>query len=391
MLNWTIFTVFNILSILCSVVMVTTMLGFWLYQRKLVERISFRLVGLCAICDVMRHAFRLVQIYANDGSLDQNIHDRANLFQISSVIGEMALLTFILYTFEIVLNLQLVLVHQVRVMINHQAIYFAAPPIFVLAIAILSECIGGIFFGDVRIYLLTLTIFVLFTLILCYTLVICIMIVVKLVRTTRAVVQFHPFGIPGPEKNETDAVLGGKKVGIVSSSEFLARKAVRQAIIHILMYPVAMFIVGFPTMVVRILYLCAPTLGIEISLDLEEYSNALQGVVNFVCFLLDPALHTAVKSVKRDLLAFYYDEKSQSGPSASISESTSSLTFTSTFTRRLALWCTERFILGPQCVSKEVEVEVEEVHTLILVNSKYEEINSNLMEYEHVTNKVKHL
>ncbi|KAK9764721.1 hypothetical protein K7432_007551 [Basidiobolus ranarum] len=375
MFNWTVFTTFNTLSIVCSLIMVSTILGLWLYQRKLVERISFRLVGLCAICDVLRHTFRIIQIYTHEGSLDRVANDRSSLFQISSIVAEMALLIFILYTFEIILNLQLVLLHQVRIMINHQIIYFIIPPTLVLLITLISVFAPPLSTSELEIKVLTASILLIFSLVLIYTLVVCILIVIKLVRTTRAIIQFNPFGIPNPEKNGPNATDNDiRKATSFSSTDFLARKAVRQAIVHILMYPVAMMAVGFPTMIVRVIFILSPVLGIEINLDWEEYSNSLQGVVNFACFLFDPALGVALRSIKRDLLANYSSEKS-TGNSPS-----------STSVRGLVLWCTERFILKSPPVSSE-----EEAHTLILANNQFEQINSSLIECENVTNKIKHL
>ncbi|ORY06464.1 hypothetical protein K493DRAFT_295994 [Basidiobolus meristosporus CBS 931.73] len=325
------------ISATCSLFVLICMAVIRHHRKSLTNRISFRLTACYTFFVFHRHLLKFIRISislkdsSSKDSLEILLQDnylKSPVFWVT-VLSENLLLITVLYTLAITINLQLVLLHNVRSVLNYQLAYIIPPPAIACGVLVVS-IISGLMspeYWNVQTYI-TMTIF-LSTLI--YTLVLSVVIVKKLFSTIRKFsiiiqtpipFQSEPHILNTPSSGGHEAV----KPSFKNRASYLTNRTIQRAVTRILLYPLALTLVGLPVFIIRIMDFFLPQSGID--LDAVEYSMTLQGAFNAIAFLFDPTLHAALNCLNSHLLASYSERLNQDssrGSFGSKSESVSSL------------------------------------------------------------------
>ncbi|KAK9717975.1 hypothetical protein K7432_005835 [Basidiobolus ranarum] len=278
-----------------------------IHQRPFTYRISFRLTMFYTFFVFNRHLLKFIRIVINaKESNDKNTFEitlqedyMKSLTFWLTVFAENLLLITVLYTLAIVVNLQLVLLHNVRSVLKYQLAYIITPIAVAHVVFIVCVIRGA---SDAEYWnghtFITMAIFLA---VLIYTSILSIIIVKKLY----SIMWRFSATIPKTNQSETSTLDFPSfddlpaRTSSKSSSLCLTNRTIQYAVARILLYPLALALVGFPVFVIRLVNLFAPDAW---DLDIVEYFMMLQGTVNAVAFLFDPTLLAAIKSFNSYLL-----------------------------------------------------------------------------------------
>ncbi|KAK9761357.1 hypothetical protein K7432_013801 [Basidiobolus ranarum] len=308
------------ISATCSFFVLVCMIVIRVHRRSLTNRISFRLTAFYTFFVFNRHLLKFIRVAISTS--DSNSKDSFGIYLQEhylaspvfwvTVLSENLLFITVLYTLAIAINLQLVLLHNVRSVLNYQLAYIVPPPAIAFVVLLIST-VGGLVnaqYWNVQTYI-TMTVFM-STLI--YTSILSIIIVKKLFSTIR---KFSiAIQTPKPNQPETSALIlptsDGQPVvkpSIKSRASYLTNRTIQRAVARILLYPFALTLVGLPVFIIRLVDFLMPQSTWD--LDAVEYSMTLQGTFNAIAFLFDPTLHAALSSLNSHLLASYSGRLSQ--------------------------------------------------------------------------------
>ncbi|KAK9710394.1 hypothetical protein K7432_008443 [Basidiobolus ranarum] len=288
-------TTLNALSILGGLLVVLITYGLWLYDRRLMDRVSLRLNAAISIVDILRGSIILAYTYM---SSDTSSH-------VCTASAWFIIVTADLYLFlsaAVAFNLQWVVLQE-RTFFPGREDYLYYGGSFVLAmIFTIAPLIAGIFGWDhaqsmcwYRDSWKTSSIIwewatflgpAVFVIIYCNVVV---GLVIKKIVTTNRALRKH---------------IGSSHSGKITSIQRNTQRAINRVLGRIILYPFIPFITQTP-FIASEAYM--HHWG-KVNLWLQLFGNIATdspGILNFIAFLVDPSLSSALSRVRRDLIEKY--------------------------------------------------------------------------------------
>ncbi|ORX98860.1 hypothetical protein K493DRAFT_299717 [Basidiobolus meristosporus CBS 931.73] len=269
--------VLNVFSIVASILVIAVIIGIRCYRKTLVDRMSFRLTAYIATLDAVLSGVLIGFSFTDSVFVTRCLRVIALGVDLSSIF----------LTMNIALNLQLIFLNNKRVTMRYEYFYVFGSLGLGLIVAVLS----GIYRARTTSLVLPVVVFVAVT----YCLSVVIMIVYRLIRS---------------KDGQRDQA---RQLNALSDSN------VRRAVVRILLYPLVLIVAQLPFAIAFVLLLTCGESCIDINIgntpvtlvEMSIYTMSLQGILNSVAFMFDPALRIVVVMIKNDMVSDYFYSEHQ--------------------------------------------------------------------------------